>query len=90
LIGDREVLRTTVSNSRRLTEVLGTVSHNRHFSVEAAVLPSQVEQLPDLTGYLKYASDPEWQKVRLDARSAWERSRGTRQASRPSLERDYE
>jgi type IV secretory pathway TraG/TraD family ATPase VirD4 len=90
LIGDREVLRTTVSNSRRLTEVLGTVSHNRHFSVEAAVLPSQVEQLPDLTGYLKYASDPEWQKVRLDARSAWERSHGARQASRPNLERDYE
>jgi hypothetical protein len=39
--------------------------------VEAAVLPSQVEQLPDLAGYLKYASDPTWQRVRLDAKNAW-------------------
>jgi type IV secretory pathway TraG/TraD family ATPase VirD4 len=77
LIGDREVLRTSVSRSRRMTEVFGSVSHNRHFSVESAVLPSQVEQLPDLTGYLKYASDPEWQKVRLDARSAWAASSGS-------------
>lgn len=76
LIGEREVLRTTVSRSRRLTEVLGSVSHNRHFSVESAVLPSQVEQLPDLTGYLKYASAPEWQKVRLEARKAWSVSAG--------------
>ncbi len=36
------------------------------------MLPSQVEQLPDLTGYLKYASDPKWQRVRLDAKQAWE------------------
>jgi type IV secretory pathway TraG/TraD family ATPase VirD4 len=75
LIGEREVLRTTVSKSRRLTEVLGSVTHNQHLSVEAAVLPSQVEQLPDLTGYLKYASDPEWQKVRLDATRAWQQGR---------------
>jgi len=86
LIGDREVLRTTVSKSRRVTEVLGSVSHNRHFSLEAAVLPSEVEQLPDLTGYLKYASDPEWQKVRLEAKSAWHRTRGAGQTE-PALER---
>jgi type IV secretory pathway TraG/TraD family ATPase VirD4 len=98
LIGDREVLRTTVSRSRRMTEMLGSVSHNRHFSIESAVLPSQVEQLPDLTGYLKYASDPEWQKVRLDARNAWAASsRSSREvptAAAPSLlrrsGRDYE
>jgi type IV secretory pathway TraG/TraD family ATPase VirD4 len=82
LIGDREVLRTTESKSRRVTEVLGSVSHNRHFSLEAAVLPSEVEQLPDLTGYLKYASDPEWQKVRLHAKSAWQRTRGAEQTGR--------
>jgi hypothetical protein len=65
LIGDREVLRTTVTKSRRLTEVLGSISHGQHYSVEAAVLPSQIEQLPDLTGYLKRASEPEWRQVRL-------------------------
>jgi type IV secretory pathway TraG/TraD family ATPase VirD4 len=71
LIGEREVLRTTTSRSRRLTEVLGSISKSQHFSVEAAVLPSQVEQLPDLAGYLKLASDPAWVRVRLDATKAW-------------------
>jgi type IV secretory pathway TraG/TraD family ATPase VirD4 len=75
LIGEREVLRTTESRSRHVTEVLGSVSRNQHFTVESAVLPSQVEQLPDLTGYLKYASDPAWLRVRLDAKAAWNAAR---------------
>ena len=75
LIGEREVLRTTESRSRRATEVLDSVSRSQHFSVESAVLPSQVEQLPDFAGYLKYASDPQWQRVRLDAKQAWEQMR---------------
>jgi type IV secretory pathway TraG/TraD family ATPase VirD4 len=75
LIGEREVLRTTVSKSRRVTEFLGSVTHSQHPSVEPAVLPSQVEQLPDLAGYLKYASNPAWQRVRLDAMNAWQRRR---------------
>ena len=72
LIGDREVLRTTVTRSRRLTEALGSISHGQHYSVEAAVLPSQIEQLPDLTGYLKRASEPEWRQVRLQVKPARE------------------
>jgi type IV secretory pathway TraG/TraD family ATPase VirD4 len=75
LIGDREVVHTTVSKSRRATEILGSVTHSEHRSVEPAVLPSQIEQLPDLAGYLKYASDPRWQRVRLDARQAWQQRR---------------
>ncbi len=71
LIGEREVMRTTVSKSRRLTEMLGSVSRTQHIGIEPAVLASQVEQLPDLTGYLKYASDPNWVRVRLDATQAW-------------------
>jgi type IV secretory pathway TraG/TraD family ATPase VirD4 len=71
LIGEREVLRTTVSKSRRATDMWESVSRSQHFAVESAVLPSQVEQLPDLSGYLKYASDPTWQQVRLDAKNAW-------------------
>ena len=63
LIGEREVLRTSVSHSRRAAEWLGTVSHSQHLAMESAVLASQVEQLPDLAGYLKYASQPSWQRV---------------------------
>jgi Type IV secretion-system coupling protein DNA-binding domain len=75
LIGEREVLRTTVSRNRRLTEMLGSISHSEHLNVEPAVLPSEIEQLPDLTGYLRHASDPEWQRVRLDAKRGWEQRR---------------
>jgi type IV secretory pathway TraG/TraD family ATPase VirD4 len=84
LIGEREVLRTTESRSRRVTEVLGSVSRNQHFSVESAVLPSQVEQLPDLTGYLRYASDPTWLRVRLDAKNAWNAAKPAQLAAMPN------
>ena len=95
LIGDREVLHTTVSRNRRHTEVFGSVTHSEHRAVEAAVLPSQVEQLPDLAGYLKYASDPQWQRVRLDAQRAWRQHRSGGDAAQPShagdqLGRDHE
>jgi type IV secretory pathway TraG/TraD family ATPase VirD4 len=71
LIGERQVTHTTVSNSRRVTELFGSVTNSQHLSVEPAVLPSQIEQLPDLSGYLKYASDPQWRRVRLDAIHEW-------------------
>jgi len=87
LIGEREVLRTTLSKSRRATEMLGSVSHAQHYAVETAVLPSQVEQLPDLTGYLKYASDPTWQRVRLDAKNAWNELKSNSSAPRAAAER---
>jgi hypothetical protein len=86
LIGEREVLRTTVSKSRRLTEVLGSVSRTQHLAVESAVLPSQVEQLPDLTGYLKFASDPTWARVRLDATQAWKAARADTSAAVPAAD----
>jgi len=75
LIGEREVQRTSVSRSRRATELLGSTTRSEHLSIESAVLPSQIEQLQDLTGYLKFASDPRWQRVRLDAKHAWEQTR---------------
>ena len=75
LIGEREIARTTISRSRRPTEMLESVSRTQHFGIEPAVLASQVEQLPDLTGYLKYASDPNWVRVRLDATKAWKSAR---------------
>ena len=75
LIGEREVLRTTMSRSRRSTEIFGSTSHSEHFNVEPVVLPSQIEQLPDLAGYFKQASDPQWRRVRLDAVRRWNERR---------------
>ena len=65
LIGEREILRMTESRNRRPTEWLASTSHCEHFSTELALLPSEIEQLPDLTGLLKVASRPEWLRVTL-------------------------
>jgi hypothetical protein len=65
LIGQREVRRATVSHSRRPTELFGTTTRSEHFSIEPAVMDSEIEQLPDLCGYLKFASRPEWLGIRL-------------------------
>ena len=65
LIGEREVLRTTQSRSRRPTEWLASTTRSEHFSTEAALLPSEIEQLPDLAGFLKVASRTEWLRVTL-------------------------
>jgi hypothetical protein len=75
LIGEREVLRTTVSRSRRYSEMLGSVSHSEHSSVESAVLASEIERLPDLHGYLKYASGRDWEQVQLSVKRTWEQYR---------------
>ena len=91
LIGEREVLRTTLSTSRRYSEFLGSSSRSEHFNVEPAVLPSQIEQLPDLTGFFKHASDPTWHRVHLDAVRQWNARRGERQASAtPDLRKDLD
>ena len=33
--------------------------------IEAAVMPSELEQLPDLSGFLKTASSRAWRRVRI-------------------------
>ena len=78
LIGEREISRTTESHSHRYGEFGGSMSQSEHFSMEPAVLPAQIEQLPDLAGYLKQASDPRWHKVRLDAVQRWNQQRSNR------------
>jgi single-strand DNA-binding protein len=65
LIGQREVRRTTRSYSRRLTELFGATTRSEHFNIEPAVMDSEIEQLPDLCGYLKFVSRREWLAVRL-------------------------
>jgi type IV secretory pathway TraG/TraD family ATPase VirD4 len=71
LIGDREVIRPTVSRTRRsgfLVEPHHSVSRGEQHVTEAAVLAAEVEQLPDLSGYLKFASHPAWLRGRLNIR----------------------
>ncbi|MGH8305589.1 MAG: type IV secretion system DNA-binding domain-containing protein, partial [Steroidobacteraceae bacterium] len=65
LIGQREVMRTTLSRSRRPYEILPSITRSENPSVETAVMGSQIEQLPDLAGYLKLASNPYWMRVAL-------------------------
>jgi type IV secretory pathway TraG/TraD family ATPase VirD4 len=71
LIGEREVARRTTSRGRDGNGLPGGRGSRRSMSVseqriiEAAVLASQLEQLPDLTGYLKTASSAAWLRVRL-------------------------
>jgi type IV secretory pathway TraG/TraD family ATPase VirD4 len=65
LIGEREVTHITTSRSRRMTEFFAAVTQTEQRSVEPAVMGSEIEQLPDLTGYLKVASSRAWQRVHL-------------------------
>jgi type IV secretory pathway TraG/TraD family ATPase VirD4 len=71
LIGEREVARRTTSRGRDGGGFPGGRGWRRSMSVseqrmtEAAVLASELEQLPDFTGYLKCASSAVWLKVRL-------------------------
>jgi type IV secretory pathway TraG/TraD family ATPase VirD4 len=65
LIGEREVIREQTTKSRRPSEWLASESIAKQHVTELAVLPSQIEQLPDLCGFLKFASQPEWRRVRL-------------------------
>jgi type IV secretory pathway TraG/TraD family ATPase VirD4 len=71
LIGDREIVRRQTTHgrdregkaffkgSRRSTNV------SEQHVIEAAVMPSELEQLPDLSGYLKTASSRGWRRVRM-------------------------
>jgi hypothetical protein len=65
LIGQREVLRINRSRSRRPGDLLSSTTLSEHVGIEPAVMDSQIEQLPDLAGYLKFASTPNWQQVTL-------------------------
>jgi hypothetical protein len=65
LIGQREVLRASWSRTRRADELFGSETHSQHLSIEPAVMAAQIEQLPDLAGYLKFASEETWRRVDL-------------------------
>jgi type IV secretory pathway TraG/TraD family ATPase VirD4 len=71
LIGEREVRRWQTTHGRDRDGGLGfraarrSTQRSEQNVTEAALMPSQIEQLPDLTGYLKLASSPSWRRVQL-------------------------
>jgi len=71
LIGEREVVRRQTSRGRDRDGTFSSRSTRRSLQVsehhlsESAVLPAELEQLPDLCGYLKTASSRGWRPVRV-------------------------
>ncbi len=65
LIGQREVMHTTISKTRGAAEMIGSTTTGQHLRIEPAIMASEIERLPDLSGFLKLASIPDWQAVRL-------------------------
>jgi hypothetical protein len=71
LIGEREVLRRQISRGKDREATFSSRGARRsrsftdHHVTETAVLASELEQLPDLRGYLKTASSATWWKVNL-------------------------
>jgi type IV secretory pathway TraG/TraD family ATPase VirD4 len=68
LIGEREVLRQQVTQTRGggwFSNNRDSVSKSAQPAMESSVLPSEIEQLPDLQGYLKFASTPGWRRVQI-------------------------
>jgi type IV secretory pathway TraG/TraD family ATPase VirD4 len=69
LIGEREILRRQVSRGSDRESAFSMRGARRsrnvseQYATEAAVMPSELEQLPDLCGYLKSASSRRWLKV---------------------------
>ena len=71
LIGEREIVRRQITRGRE-REGFGGARGSRHSTqvseqhvTEAALMPSELEQLPDLTGYLKTASAQAWKIVSI-------------------------
>lgn len=84
LIGDREIVRTQRSRGVDRDGVLSARGGRRSRSfteqrtTEPAVLPSELEQLPDLCGYLKTASSSLWLKVVFRGRLGADRGTASR------------
>jgi type IV secretory pathway TraG/TraD family ATPase VirD4 len=66
LIGEREVIRRHTARGRDGLFGRGarrSVNVSQQHLIESAVLAAELEQLPDLTGYLKSAAAPHWLRV---------------------------
>jgi type IV secretory pathway TraG/TraD family ATPase VirD4 len=75
LIGDREIVRRQISRGTDRDTGFSSRGGRRTRSIteqhvtEAAVMPSELELLPDMCGYLKRASSAVWIKVSFGKRS---------------------
>jgi len=75
LIGEREIIRRQMSRGSDRDAALWARGARRSRNIteqhvtEIAVMPSQIEQLPDLCGYFKSASSPAWQKLSVGGSS---------------------
>jgi len=65
LIGQREVVHKTRSKTRNSRDWMASTTTSEQLKIEPAVMASEIERLPDLTGYLKLASIPDWLAVKL-------------------------
>jgi len=65
LIGQREVVQITRSMSRSPSSFLPSITDSEHRHIEPAVMDSEIERLPDLAGFHKLASHPDWLRVTL-------------------------
>jgi type IV secretory pathway TraG/TraD family ATPase VirD4 len=65
LIGQHQVTHTTRSISRRSGEWRKSTTLSEQVNIEPAVMASEIERLPDLEGFLKFASIPDWHCVEL-------------------------
>ncbi|MGH8143600.1 MAG: type IV secretion system DNA-binding domain-containing protein [Steroidobacteraceae bacterium] len=69
LIGEREVVRMVATSSHSSPGFFSrgsghdTAGRSEQHAVEAAVMPAEIEQLPDREGYMKFASQPAWTRV---------------------------
>jgi type IV secretory pathway TraG/TraD family ATPase VirD4 len=71
LIGEREIVRRQTARGRDREAAFLSKGSRRSTNVseqhviEPAVMPSELEQLPDLSGFLKTASSATWRRVRI-------------------------
>jgi hypothetical protein len=65
LIGQREMMHTTISKTRRPNQWIPSTTTAEQLKIEPAIMASQIERLADLEGFLKLASVPDWQVVKL-------------------------
>ncbi len=72
LIGQREVVHTLLAKTRRPSQWMSSTTTSQQVRIEPAVMASEIERLPDLSGFLKLASTPDWQAVQLTPRAEME------------------
>jgi type IV secretory pathway TraG/TraD family ATPase VirD4 len=76
LIGQREVIHLSRSRTRVPGQWSSSTTTSEQRSTEYAVMPSEIERLPNLEGFLKFASISDWMYVTLDYASypvVWEK-----------------